>query len=238
MCLAIAASQKCIVYQLDVNNAFLHGNLNEEVYMRMPEGVENRKGKVCLLKKSLYGLKQASRQWHNKLLEELKSLGYVQSKNDYSLFTKRTSHFIVIVTVYVDDILITGSNQTEIKMLKAHLHNKFTIKDFGQMHYFLGMEVSHNPEGMVLTQHKFTRDLFKTSGVSDFKKAVIPMSLNHKLSSTDGELLEDPSTYRSIIGKLNFLTNTRPDLSYTVQTLSQFMQKTSNITLAGSLTCS
>lgn len=123
-------------------------------------------------------------------------------------------------------------------MLKAHLHNKFTIKDLGQMHYFLGMEVSHNPEGMVLTQHKFTRDLFKTSGVSDFKKAVIPMSLNHKLSSTDGELLEDPSTYRSIIGKLNFLTNTRPDLSYTVQTLSQFMQKTSNITLAGSLTCS
>lgn len=113
--LAIAASQKWIVYQLDVNNAFLHGNLNEEVYIHMLERVENPKGKVCLLKKSLYGLKQASRQWHNKLLEELKSLGYVQSKNDYSLFTKRTSHFIVIVTVYVDDILITGSNQAELK---------------------------------------------------------------------------------------------------------------------------
>ena len=83
--LAITASNKWIVHQLDVNNAFLHEDLHEEVYMTMPEGIQNPKNKVCLLRKSLYGLKQTSKQWHAKLLTELRNLGYDQSKNDYSL---------------------------------------------------------------------------------------------------------------------------------------------------------
>lgn len=100
----------------------------------------------------MYGLKQASRQWHAKLVDELCFLGFIQSKNDYSLFTKKQDSFITIIGVYVDDILITGNHTHNITQVKQHLHKAFTIKDLGQLHSFLGIEVSYNSQGMVLTQ--------------------------------------------------------------------------------------
>lgn len=176
--LSIAASNKWIIHQLDVNNAFLHGDLNEEVFMKMPEGIPNPNNRVCLLKKSLYGLKQASRQWHARLVQELKKLGYIQSKNDYSLFLKKTNNDITIIAVYVDDIIVTGSDNFEINILKKHLHETFTIKDLRQLHYFLGIEVSYVKDSLVLTQHKFTRELLQAFGITLFKKAVTPLPLN------------------------------------------------------------
>jgi len=154
--IALAASKKWVLSQLDVNNAFLHGDLDEEVYMEVPKGIPNPSNKVCKLRKSLYGLKQASRQWFSKLSNTLTSLGYQQSKNDYSLFINKCSTHITLVAVYVDDILITGSDNAEIIHVKDHLNQCFGIKDLGQLHYFLGLEVSHLPEGVVLTQKKFT----------------------------------------------------------------------------------
>ena len=97
--LAVALSHKWPVFQLDVNNAFLHGDLVEEVYMRMPEGISNLNNKVCRLKKSLYGLKQASRQWLAKLVQELHFQGFTQSKNNYSLFTKHNDTNFTVVAV-------------------------------------------------------------------------------------------------------------------------------------------
>lgn len=142
--LVVAASRGWSVYQLDVNNAFLHGELDEEIYMQMLEGVSNPQNQVCRLKKSLYGLKQASRQWFAKLVHELLTQGYIQSKNDYSLFIKEFDGHMTIVGVYVDDIIVTGSNVTEIDALKSHLHKVFSIKDLGLLHYFLGIEVSYH----------------------------------------------------------------------------------------------
>ena len=107
-------------------------------------------------------MKQASRQWLAKLVGELKSLGFVQSKNDYSLFTKITSHHTTLIVVYVDEILITGNDDHEITFLKQHLHHTFTIKDLGSLHYFLGIEISYSPQGLNLTQHKYTRSFSKT----------------------------------------------------------------------------
>lgn len=151
--LAIAASQHWMIHQMDVNNAFLHGYLHEEVYMTMLQGVANSHNKVCLLRKSLYGLKQASRQWHEKLMIELKTLGFSQSKNDY-LFVKNQGTLITIMVVYVDDILITGNHIDEITSIKQHLDRVFTITDLGQLHFFLGIEVSYTSQGVVLTQKK------------------------------------------------------------------------------------
>ena len=116
---------------------------HEEVFMKIPEGLKCKPNQVCLLKKSLYGLKQASRQWYIKLLDELKSLGYIQSKNDYSLFLKKQNQKIVIVAVYVDNIIVRGNDEKEINYLKTHLHKAFTIKDVGDLHFFLGIEVSY-----------------------------------------------------------------------------------------------
>lgn len=118
-----------IIHQLDINNAFLHGDLTDEVYMRVPDGIPKPDNKVCRLKTSLYGLKQASRQWFAKLTFEIILLGFVQSKNDYSLFIKRVHNVQTLVAVYADDILITRPTNSEIVALKTHLHNKFSIKD-------------------------------------------------------------------------------------------------------------
>lgn len=149
--LAVVASHNWLVHQLDVNNAFLHGDLSEEVYMTMTQGLPNPDNKVCLLKKSLYGLKQASRQWHAKLVDELHTLGFTQSKHDYSLFIKRQDTFITLNGVYVDNILITGNHTNEINHIKQHLHDTFTIKDLGQLHYFLGIEINYSSDGMIHT---------------------------------------------------------------------------------------
>ncbi|KAL8110513.1 hypothetical protein AgCh_026291 [Apium graveolens] len=178
--LAVAASKKWPLFQLDVNNAFLHGDLHEEIYMK------------------------ASREWYSKLLVELVQQGFVQSKNDYSLFIKKTYSHICIAAVYVDDIILTGTDSAQIDSLKAHLHQVF--------------------DGIVITQHKFTRELLQDCGFDVSKKVVTPLPVNLELSASEGDFLSDPEIYRSLVGKLNLLTNTRPDLSFAVQVLSQFMQ--------------
>ena len=126
--------------------------------------------------------------------------------------------------MYVDDILITGSDSAAIQLLKHNLHAAFGIKDLGLLHYFLGFEVSHLPEGVTLTQRKFTQDLLKHSGFLHSKPTATPLPLNCKLSATEGVPLEDPSEYRTYVGKLNFLSNTRLDICFAVQILSQYMQ--------------
>ncbi|XP_021758565.1 uncharacterized protein LOC110723521 [Chenopodium quinoa] len=204
--LALAASKGWVLYQLDINNAFLHGKLVEEVYMRMPKGIPNPNNLVCKLKRSLYGLKRASRQWFARLNEELHKQGFIQAKNDPSLFIYQTSTAFIIAAVYVDDIILTGTDLGVITTLKNHLHKVFSIKDLGELHYFLGIEVSHKKQSIILTQKKFSKELLQ-------------------LTSDHGDHFHDPVLYKSLVGKLNFLTHTRPDLSYAVQTLSQFMSQ-------------
>ena len=189
----------------------------------MPEVIPNPYNKVCKLSKSLYGLKQASRQWFAKLVDFLKQQGYLQSKNDYSLFFETSGQHLTVVAVYVDDILVTGTNVDGVIILKQHLHSTFGIKDLGHLHYFLGFEATYLPEGISLSQRKFTQDLMKDTGFASSKHVATPLPLHCNLTIDDGDLLHDPSYYKTIVGKLNFLTHSRPDLSYAVQTLSQFM---------------
>ena len=221
--IALAACRKWKLFQLDVNNAFLHGDLIEEVYMQVPEGYLNPLNLVCRLRKSVYGLRQSSRRWSYKLATELIAQGFVQSKNDYSLFTYTKGTDITILIVYVDDIVITGSTEEHIAFIKHHLDVTFTIKDLGILHYFLGIEITYVPDGIVLSQKKFSTDLLNTCDFSIPTTTVSPLPLHLKLSLEDGDPFHDPALYRSLVGKLNYLTHTRPDLSYTVQTLSQFM---------------
>lgn len=136
---------------------------------------------------------------------------------------------MTIIAIYVDDIILTGNDHQEIEDIKAYLHNSFSIKDLGKLHYFLGIEVNYLPSGIVLSQSKFTKELleeaeFKATDSNRTKKVLTPLPMNLKLSAQEGILLENPTPYKSLVGKLNLLTNTRPDLAYTVQTLSQFMQ--------------
>ncbi|RVW20422.1 Retrovirus-related Pol polyprotein from transposon RE1 [Vitis vinifera] len=148
--LAIAAVKGWHLSQLDVNNAFLHGDLNEEVYMKLPPGY-NRKGEslpsnvVCLLHKSLYGLKQASRQWFSKFSTAIMGLGFSQSPSDHSLFIKNVDGLFIAILVYVDDVIIASNNQGAIADLKSELNKLFKLKDLGDVKYFLGCKAASTP---------------------------------------------------------------------------------------------
>jgi len=197
--MAVAVKKGWSLLQLDVNNAFLHGDLHEEIYMKLPLGISTDiPNAVCKLQKSLCGLKQAFRQWYAKLSEVL--LHSVHSENDYSLFCRKLAQSVVFLAVYVDDILITSNNTHEITSLKSFLDDTFKIKDLGHAHYFLGLEILHTSQGLVLTQRKFILDLLKEYDCLSAPSAVCPLSPSIKLKLDEGPLLDDPTAYRRLIG--------------------------------------
>jgi hypothetical protein len=224
--LALASVNKWHLHQMDVNNAFLHGELQEDVYMAIPEGVQvDKQNQVCKLLKSLYGLKQASRKWYEKLTSLLISEGCTQSTADYSLFTMRKGNQFIALLVYVDDIILAGTDLTEFTRIKAILDTKFKIKDLGVLKYFLGLEVAHSEQGITISQRKYCLDLLKDSGLLGSKPAITLLDPSIKLHQDNGETYEDVSSYRRLIGKLLYLTNTRPDIRFATQQLSQFLHK-------------
>ena len=225
--LALAAKNKWLLEQLDVNNAFLHGDLHEEVYMDLPQGVSPPiPGQVCRLRKSLYGLKQASRQWYEKLSQVLISLGYKQSQADHSLFTKASSpSSFTALLIYVDDMILTGNDTSEISNVKQTLDNLFRIKDLGALKFFLGLEVARSSKGISLCQRKYALEILQDAGLLACKPALTPMVHSAKLVKDDGVPFEDIAAYRRLVGQLLYLTNTRPDICFAVTHLSQFLSK-------------
>lgn len=128
------------------------------------------------------------------------------------------------MVVYVDDIILTGTDINEINSWKAFLHEKFRIKDLGRLHYFLGLEILYRQDGVYTWQRKFTLDLLKDFDSLHYSSTTSPLDCSEKLKLTESTLLSDPTHYRKLVVKLNFLTNTRIDKAHSVQHLSQFMQ--------------
>ncbi|CAL1403622.1 unnamed protein product [Linum trigynum] len=230
--LAIAAMRNWHIHQLDVNNVFLHGDLEEEVYMTLPKGFvppPDIPNSVCRLRKSLYGLKQASRQWFSKLTDTLIRVGYVQSKADHSLFYKATDTSYTCILIYVDDLVLGGNDLSEITALKEVLDKEFSIKDLRNLKFFLGIEVARSTTGIHLSQRKYTLEIIEQANVLDSKSVSTPMDYKVHLSNDPDSLFEDPELYRTLVGKLVYLTTTRPDISYATQQLSHFMSSPTDI---------
>ncbi|KAK2405521.1 putative mitochondrial protein [Trifolium repens] len=224
--LAVAATRNWELHQMDVHNAFLHGELHEEVFMKLPPGFAvQQPGMVCKLKKSLYGLKQAPRCWFSKLSAALKAYGFKQSLYDYSLFVLQESELHLVVLVYVDDLIISGNNCNAIQKFKAYLHTCFHMKDLGVLKYFLGVEVARSSTGIFLCQRKYALDIVAETGLLGAKPANTPLEQNHHLALASGPLIVNSEQYRRLVGRLIYLCFTRPELSYCVHILSQFMQQ-------------
>ncbi|KAG7583636.1 Ribonuclease H-like superfamily [Arabidopsis suecica] len=228
--LSLAVNLDWELWQMDVKNAFLQGELEEEVYMTPPPGLENlvASGKVLRLRKAIYGLKQSPRAWYHKLSSTLKANGFKKSESDHTLFTLQNDQGIVVVLIYVDDLIISGSNKEGIKSIKTSLHNAFDIKDLGVLKYFLGIEVCRSPEGLFLSQRKYTLDLLKLTGKLGAKPVSTPLEPGYKVNrkgEKDDRPYHCPEQYRRLVGKLIYLTYTRPDISFAVNQVSQHMKE-------------
>lgn len=230
--LKVAASKNWFLTHLDISNAFLKGELEEEIYMRIPDGYDEyyakRKGdslplkSVLRLHKSIYGIKQASRQWFKKLSQALLSMGFSRGHGDHTLFIKQLDTDFLVVLVYVDDILIASTSTDAASELISNLQKCFKLQDLGTLKYFLGLEIARSSDGISLCQRKYALDLLSSTGMTGCKPSSFPMIPNLKLSKTDGELFTDVGMYRRIVGRLMYLTITRPDLTFAVNKLCQY----------------
>lgn len=225
--LHLAVTRGWSLKQLDVNNAFLHGTLQDEVYVSQPPGFvdPDRPHHVCRLKKALYGLKQAPRAWYQELKSFLSQMGCHNSSADTSVFIYLHGSHILYVLVYVDDIIITGSSSSLVDACIHVLSSRFSLKDPTDLHYFLGIEVTRTSSGLHLMQRKYIIDLLTKMHMLDAKPVSTPQATTPRLSLSSGTVLDSPTEYRKLIGSLQYLTYTRPDIAYSVNRLSQFMHK-------------
>ena len=167
-----------------MKNAFLHGELSEEVYMDLPPGCmipEVHCRKVCKLKKSLYGLKQSPKAWFGRFTKSMRSFGYHQSNSDHTLFLKKQHGKITALIMYVDDMVVTGNDPDERKALQSYLSSEFEMKDLGHLKYFLGIEVSQSDKGIFLSQRKYALDLLQEISMSACQPADTPVEEGLKL---------------------------------------------------------
>ncbi|OMO81232.1 Reverse transcriptase, RNA-dependent DNA polymerase [Corchorus capsularis] len=217
--------------QLDVNNAFLHGKISEDVFMKQPPGFvdSSHPDYVCKLEKAIYGLKQAPRAWYNELSTFLVDFGFNQSRSDSSLFIYINKDIITYFLVYVDDIIVTGNSQGFISEFVNSLSRKFSLKDPAPLSYFLGIETNFTATGLFLSQQKYVKDLLQRTNMTDCKPVQTPMATSASRLLHGGNLLADATEYRSIIGTLQYLLLTRPDISFAINKLAQFMHQPTDL---------
>eukprot|EP00253_Pinus_taeda_P015412 PITA_15412 len=180
---------------------------------------------VCKHLKSLYGLKQGPRAWYEKLTEHLLKLNFKHfDLDDATLFVKKVGKTIVYLVVYVDDILMTWKNESYIASIKKELRKSFEMTDLGYVDYYLGIEVTQHPKSIFLSQKKYIGDMLNRFGMTECNPLTTPIEQNLKLTSIEGKEFEDATKYRQLVGSLNYLATTRPDISFSVGILSGFMQ--------------
>ena len=212
---------------MDVKTAFLCSKLKETIYVRQPEGfvVEGKEDWVYRLERSLYGLKQSSREWYKTITPVLEDFGFVRCESDHSIFVLTRNGYTTYIALYVDDLLIISENDDDLAEVKRRLTEKFEMKDLGVARKFLGMEIEYGDDGSIkLHQDQYIQGLLKRHGMQDCNPVITPLDTSIKLvKTTDAEATADPKEYQSIVGGLMFAAIvTRPDIMCAVGQLSQF----------------
>jgi hypothetical protein len=231
--LAIAAQEDFEIHQMDVMTAFLNADLEEDVYMAQPEGFVEKGNEelVCKLHKSLYGLKQASRSWYHKIDGELVGLGFTRSQADHSVYSLQKDNVKIIIALYVDDLILMANDLAKLLQIKEELGKRFDMKDLGEIHYCLGIQVirDRKKRTIQLGQAKYIENVLKRFRMEDCKPIGTPLDTNSKLTKamapkSDAEIEEMQSIpYQSAVGSLMYaMLGTRPDIAYVVGALSQY----------------
>nr|XP_016460199.1 PREDICTED: uncharacterized mitochondrial protein AtMg00810-like [Nicotiana tabacum] len=187
-------------------HSFLHGELSETVFMRQPKGYEHPDYPhyVCKLQRALYGLKQSLRDWFHRLARFLLDLGLKKCVADQSMFIFHFRSDCIILLIYVDDIAIFGSSKSLISQFISSMSTEFSMKDLGQLHYFLGIELKHNSLGLLLLQHRYITSILHRFKLEKCKPELTPLHSKLDWNSTSSPLLEYPSIYRQMAEKQIF----------------------------------
>ena len=227
--ITLASIHNLVIHQMDVKTAFLNGDLDEEIYMKQPEGfiVKGQEHKVCKLVKSLYGLKQAPKQWHEKFDKEVLEYGFRINESEKCLYYKENIGGCVILCLYVDDILIFGTDLEIVKEVKSYLSKKFDMKDLGEAKVILGMEIEKIGSGISLSQSSTIEKMLKKFKFYADQPVSTPYDPHIHLKKNKGDPVSQLK-YSQMIGSLLYLTNKcRPNTSYDVGRLSQYTQNPS-----------
>ena len=223
--LSLNASSKWESHQMDVKSTFLYGDLHEEIYMEQPLGfIQDDSILVCFLKKSLYGFKQAPNAWYAKMDSFLLATGFSRCHSDNNVYTKRVDGPLIILVIYVDDLILIGSDPKIINHVKASLKKMFDMIDLGYLHYFLGLQVLQSKEDISLSQSKYVCDLLRHFHVEDCKSTPSPFHSGVKLSLTFTSPEVDATLYHQLIGILLYITHSHPDISFGFGLVSLYMQ--------------
>lgn len=225
---ALANLRNWPLYHLDVKYAFLNGPLEETVFVTQPPGFEiaGKEGMVYRLHKALYGLKQAPRAWNKRIDEFLIQLGFKKCTVEYGVYVMNSKDSgMLIICLYVDDLLITGSDPEEIKEFKLTLNQEFEMTDLGELSYFLGLEFVKTEEGMIMHQQKYVLEILDRFGLIECKSISNPCETSSKLEECSEEEKVDATMYKQLVGSLRYLCNSRPDICYAVGVISRFMNE-------------
>ncbi|KAL0373734.1 UNVERIFIED_CONTAM: Retrovirus-related Pol polyprotein from transposon TNT 1-94 [Sesamum radiatum] len=216
--IALSAIYGLIIHQMDVKTAFLNGDLKEEIYMEQPEGfvISGQENKVCKLNKSLYGLKQAPKQWYEKFDHTLITNGYRTNASDTCVYSKSFGLDYVIICLYVDDMLIFGTNLMVINDTKSFLSSQFEMKDLGEADVILGVKIRKTENGFSLCQSHYIEKILRKFNCYDELPVRTPYDPSICLKKNHGDSVSQ-AEYAKIIGSVMFLMNyTRPDIAYAV----------------------
>ena len=224
--LAFAVQHGIIIHQMDVTTAFLNGELTEDVYMEQPEGyvIAGKENLVCKLRKSIYGLKQSSRMWNKTLEEFFTSEDFIQSEADPCVYVNTKNGVLTVIAVYVDDLIILSEAEERMVEVKAMLSERFRMKDMGELHYCLGINVIQRDGQILLSQKQFVLKKLKQFRLENVNVVATPADCNVRLQKDDGiSKPVDKELYQSMVGSLLYLSvSTRPDISQAVGNVCKF----------------
>lgn len=232
--LALAAQKEWKVYQLDVKYAFLHGELMEDVYVGQPIDFV-KKGephKVYKIRKALYGLEQAPRAWFSCIEAYFLKEGFEKCSSEQTLFVKTSIQGkLLIVSLYVDDLIYTGNDESMMGEFKKSMMKEFDMSDLGKMMYFLGIEVQQLENGIFISQKKYARDILKRFQMEECNAVLNPIIPGFKISKDENEVKVESTFYKQLVGSLIYLTSTRSDLMYAVSLISRYMSQPTKLHL-------